>query len=175
MIRSYLDKTPIIGKNVYVDELSTIIGDVKIGDDSSIWPSAVIRGDMHSIRIGKKTSIQDCAVCHITHAGPYNPNGFPLTIGNLVTVGHQAMLHGCTIGNSCLIGIQSVVLDGAVIEDQVMLAAGSLVPPGKVLESGHLYVGSPAVKKRALTQEELEFIDYAAMNYVKLKNSYLQK
>lgn len=174
MIRSHLDKTPRIGKNVYVDEQSTIIGDVVIGSDSSIWPSAVIRGDMHSIRIGEKTSIQDGAVCHITHAGPYNPDGFPLKIGSLVTVGHQAMLHGCTLGDRCLIGIQSVVLDGAVIESQVMLAAGSLVPPGKVLESGFLYVGSPAIKKRALTQEEIEFIDYAAMNYVKLKDSYLK-
>ncbi|GGO77473.1 gamma carbonic anhydrase family protein [Marinobacterium nitratireducens] len=174
-IRSYQGKTPQLGERVFVDPSAVVLGDVEIGDDSSVWPLVVIRGDMHRIRIGHSSSIQDGSVLHITHAGPYNPDGFPLTIGNEVTVGHQAMLHGCTIGDRVLIGMGSMVMDGAVIESDVVLGAGSLVPPGKTLESGHLYVGRPAKQVRALTEKEMSFFGYTAGNYVRLKDKHLQE
>lgn len=172
-LRTYLQHQPIIGNRTYVDELAVIIGQVTIGEDSSIWPFATIRGDMHRIQIGNRTSVQDGCVLHITHAGEFNPDGFPLLIGNDVTIGHRATLHGCTIHDACLIGMGSIVLDGAMIESEVILGAGSLVPPGKVLEGGYLWVGSPVSKKRALTHEEIAYIRYSANNYVKLKNHYL--
>ena len=110
---------------------------------------------------------------HITHAGPFNPDGFPLTIGDDVTIGHKALLHGCTIGSRILIGMGTIVMDGAVIEDEVILGAGSLVPPGKVLKGGHLYVGSPAREARPLTEKERGFFRYTAANYVKLKDQHV--
>lgn len=172
-LRRFKEFTPMLGHNTFVDDSAVVIGDVKIGDDSSIWPLTVIRGDMHKIRIGSRTSIQDGSILHITHAGPFNPDGFPLIIGDEVTVGHQAMLHGCTIGNRILIGMGSTVMDGAVIEDEVILGAGSLVAPGKTLESGYLYVGRPAKQLRALTEKERSFFSYTAGNYVKLKDEHL--
>ncbi len=172
-LRPYRQHTPTLGQRVWVDPAATVIGDVSIGDDSSVWPGAVVRGDMHRIRIGARTSIQDGSVLHITHAGPFNPEGFPLTIGDDVTVGHQACLHGCTIGNRVLVGIGATVLDGAVVEDEVVIGAGTLVPPGKRLESGYLYLGSPCKQARPLKNSEREFFLYSANNYVKLKDDYL--
>lgn len=172
-LRAYQGHTPQLGERVYVDPAAVVIGDVTLGADSSVWPCAVIRGDMHRIRIGERTSIQDNTVLHITHAGPYNPDGYPVTIGNDVTVGHSATLHGCTIGDRVLIGIGSTVLDGAVVEDEVIIGAGTLVPPGKRLDSGYLYVGSPCKQARALKDSEREFFKYSASNYVKLKDTYL--
>lgn len=174
-IRPYLTNQPKIGSRTYVDEQAVIIGQVSIGEDCSIWPFASIRGDMHRIQIGDRTSVQDGCVLHITHAGEFNPHGFPLIIGNDVTIGHKAILHGCTVLDACLIGMGSIVMDGATIESEVILGAGSLVGPGKTCESGYLWVGSPAVKKRALTKEEVAFIRYSAGNYVKLKNAYLSE
>jgi carbonic anhydrase/acetyltransferase-like protein (isoleucine patch superfamily) len=171
-IRSYQGKTPKLGANVFVDESAVVIGDVEIGDDSSIWPCTVIRGDMHHIRIGSRTSIQDGSVLHITHASDFNPAGYPLHIGNEVTVGHSVCLHGCTIGNRVLVGIGSTVLDGAIVEDYVVIGAGSLVPPGKKLESGFLYMGSPVKQIRPLKESERLFFEYSANNYVQLKNTY---
>lgn len=172
-IRSFLNHTPRIAKTAYIDPASTIIGQVMIGEDSSVWPGVSIRGDMHRIEIGAQTSIQDNCVCHITHDSEHHPGGFPLTIGNEVTVGHKAMLHGCTIGDLCIIGIGAIILDGVIIEPETILAAGSIVPPGKILQSGYLYLGSPAIQKRPLTPEERAFLRYSADNYVKLKNQYL--
>ncbi|MFT0211555.1 gamma carbonic anhydrase family protein [Pseudomonas sp. F1_0610] len=172
-IRNFNNIRPHFAERVFIDQSAIIIGDVEIGADSSVWPLAVIRGDMHSIRIGERTSIQDGSVLHITHKGPYNPNGYPLMIGDDVTVGHQALLHGCTIGSRVLVGMRSTVMDGAVIEDEVVLGAGSLVPPGKRLESGFLYVGSPAKAVRPLTEKERSFFAYSAQNYVNLKDEYL--
>ncbi|MEY8264437.1 MAG: gamma carbonic anhydrase family protein, partial [Bermanella sp.] len=169
-VRSFKGMTPKLANGVFVDTSATIIGDVTLAEDCSVWPNTVIRGDMHKIKIGKRCSIQDASVLHITHASDYNPGGYPLTLGDEVTVGHMAMLHGCTIGSQVLIGMQAMVMDGAVIEDQVVLGAGSLVPPGKTLESGHLYVGRPAKRVRKLTQKELNYFSYTAGNYVKLKN-----
>ena len=172
-IRTYQGKTPSLGERVFVDASAVVIGDVEIGADSSVWPLVVIRGDMHRIRIGARTSVQDGSVLHITHAGPFNPDGFPLTIGDDVTIGHKVLLHGCTIGSRILVGMGSIVMDGAVIEDEVILGAGSLVPPGKVLESGFLYVGSPAKKARPLSDKERSFFAYTAGNYVKLKDQHI--
>jgi len=172
-IRTYQGKTPSLGERVFVDASAVVIGDVEIGADSSVWPLVTIRGDMHRIRIGARTSVQDGSVLHITHAGPFNPDGFALTIGDEVTIGHKVLLHGCTIGSRILVGMGSIVMDGAVIEDEVILGAGSLVPPGKTLESGFLYVGSPVKKARPLTDKERAFFSYTAGNYVKLKDQHI--
>ena len=172
-VRPYKSHIPTLGKGTYVDKAACVIGDVILGEDCSVWPCAVIRGDMHQITVGARTSVQDNAVLHITHASDFNPNGWPLTIGDDVTIGHGACLHGCTVGNRVLVGIGATVLDGAVIEDDVVIAAGALVPPGKTLDSGFLYVGSPAKQARPLKDSEMAFFKYSAGNYVKLKNEYL--
>lgn len=172
-IHSFRNKQPQVSQRVMIAPESYVLGDVTIGDDSSVWPGAIVRGDMHTITIGKRTSVQDGAVLHITHASDYNPNGHPLTIGNDVTIGHQACLHGCTVGSEVLIGIGSTILDGAVVEDQVIIAAGTLVPPGKRLESGFMYMGSPAKQARPLTEKERAYFKYTAGNYVKLKDEYI--
>ncbi|TQV72282.1 gamma carbonic anhydrase family protein [Aliikangiella marina] len=172
-VRSFENAHPKIGNRVFVDPTALVVGDVEIGADSSIWPMAVVRGDVHSIRIGERTSIQDGSVLHVTHAGPFDPEGHDLFIGNDVTVGHKAMIHGCSIADSCLIGMGSVVMDSAIIHSNVILGANSLVPPGRELEGGFLWVGSPARKIRPLNEEELKFFDYSAKNYVKLKDRYL--
>jgi carbonic anhydrase/acetyltransferase-like protein (isoleucine patch superfamily) len=174
-IRTYQGMTPKLGERVFVDPSAVVMGDVVLGDDVSIWPLTVIRGDMHRIRVGDRTSVQDGSVLHITHAGPYNPDGFPLIIGSDVTIGHQAMLHGCTIGNKVLVGMGAMVMDGAVVEDEVIIGAGSLVPPGKTLESGFLYVGRPVKQQRPLTEKERTFFSYTAANYVKLKDKHLEE
>ena len=174
-IRSFQNKVPSQGERVFVDPASTVIGEVTLGDDSSVWPGAVVRGDMHHIVIGARTSVQDNAVLHITHDSAFNPGGFPLTLGDDVSVGHQAMLHGCTIGDRVMIGMQTMIMDGAVVESDVMLAAGSLVSPGKRLASGWLYRGRPARAVRELTAKEIEFLPYVAGNYVKLKDQYLDE
>jgi carbonic anhydrase/acetyltransferase-like protein (isoleucine patch superfamily) len=172
-IRRYQGQAPCLGERVFVDESAVVIGDVILGDDVSVWPCVVIRGDMHRIRIGARTSVQDGSVLHITHASNYNPEGYPLTVGEDVTIGHSVCLHGCTIGNRVLIGIGSTILDGAIIEDEVVIGAGSLVPPGKRLESGFMYMGSPVKQIRPLKESEHSFFTYSANNYVKLKNAYL--
>ncbi|HLA32158.1 MAG TPA: gamma carbonic anhydrase family protein [Pseudomonas sp.] len=172
-LRTYQNIAPQLGERVFVDACAVVLGDVVIGADSSVWPLVVIRGDMHSIRIGERSSIQDGSVLHITHAGPFNPDGYPLTIGDDVTVGHKVILHGCSVGNRVLIGMGSIVMDGAVIEDEVVLGAGSLVPPGKRLVSGYLYVGSPAKQARPLSDKELSYFRYSADNYVKLKDLHI--
>lgn len=172
-MKSFRGKTPQLGDRVWVDDSAVIIGDVTIGEDSSVWPLVAIRGDMHRIRIGARTSVQDNSCLHITHASDYKPEGHPLTIGDDVTVGHMAMLHGCTIGSRVLVGMGTTILDGAVIEDEVIIGAGSLVPPGKRLETGFMYMGSPVKQIRPLNDKEIEYFQYAGLNYVKLKNEYL--
>ncbi len=172
-IRKYQQHLPQLGERVFVDASAVVIGDVELGKDSSVWPMTVIRGDMHRIRIGARTSVQDGSVLHVTHAGPFNPDGFPLIIGDEVTIGHKVTLHGCTLGNRILVGMGSIVMDGAVVEDEVIIGAGSLVPPGKRLESGYLYVGSPVKQARPLTDTERNFFSYTAGNYVKIKDQHL--
>src|SRR5882757_3304656 len=173
MIRAYRGILPTLGAGVYVDEQAALIGDVTLGDDSSMWPMAVARGDVNKISIGARSNIQDGAVLHVTHDGPYTAGGVALVIGDDVTVGHLAMLHACTIGNRVLIGMQSTVLDKVVIEDEVLLAAGSVVAPRKRLRSGYLYRGAPAVQVRALTDSERAWLKYSAEHYVRLKNHHL--
>jgi carbonic anhydrase/acetyltransferase-like protein (isoleucine patch superfamily) len=172
-IRSYKGITPEIGQRVYIDESSVLVGDIKLGDDASIWPLVAARGDVNHIHIGHRTNIQDGSVLHVTHKNAENPNGYPLIIGNDVTIGHKDMLHCCTIKERVLVLMGSIVLDGVVIEDEVMIGAGSLVPPGKVLESGYLYVGSPVKQARPLNDKERAFLQKSADNYVQNKEDYL--
>ena len=171
-IRSYQGIEPKIADGAYIDEAAVVIGKVEIGSESSVWPMAVIRGDVHEIKIGEKTSIQDGSVLHVTHDGPYCPGGRPLIIGNEVTVGHNVTLHACTIHDRVLVGMGVIVLDGAVVNSDVIIGAGTLVPPNAELESGYLYIGSPAKKLRKLSEKELEFFSYTAGTYVKLFKSY---
>ena len=173
-IRSFNGKTPTIGQAVYIDESSVLIGDITLGDNVSVWPTAVIRGDVEKVNIGDDTNVQDGAVLHVSHAGRFSEHGYPLSIGKGVTIGHKAVVHGCTVGNYCLVGIGAIIMDGAVLEDYVMLGAGSLVSPGKRLESGYLYVGAPAKQVRLLNDSEKEFLSYSAEHYVHLKDEYLK-
>lgn len=174
-IRPHQGHVPQLASHVFVDPSAVVIGQVTIGEDSSIWPLTVVRGDMHSITIGERTSVQDGSVLHITHAGPFNPDGWPLSIGDDCTIAHKVTLHGCSIGNRVLIGMGSIVMDGAVIEDDVVVGANSLVPPGKRLESGFLYMGSPAKQIRPLTEGEMDFFTYSSNNYVNLKNQHREE
>ncbi len=173
-IRKYLDITPAIAGNAFIDEMALVIGDVTIGEDASLWPMVVARGDVHSITIGARTNIQDGSILHVTSDNEFNPGGSPLVIGDDVTVGHGAILHACTIGNFSLVGMGATVLDGAIIEDHVMVGAGALVAPGKTLESGYLYVGSPARQVRLLKEKELAWLEYSSGHYVALKNSHMK-
>lgn len=172
-IRTFNKVLPKIGNSVYIDASAIVIGDVTIGDNVSIWPTTVIRGDVESISIGDDTNVQDGSVLHVTHYGKFTNRGYPLRIGKGVTIGHRAVVHACTIGDYCLIGMGAIIMDGATVEDYVMLGAGSLVPAGKKLDSGHLYVGSPAKLVRPLSDEEKEFLVYSSQHYVQLKNKYL--
>ena len=171
-IRSFEQSTPLIHSTAYVDETAVIIGDVEIGQDSSVWPLCVIRGDIQRIRIGARTSIQDGTIIHVTHDSRFCPGGQPTLIGNDVTVGHKAILHACTIEDYCLIGMGAIVMDQAVVQSRVMIGAGSVAPPGKVLDSGFLYVGSPVRAVRPLNERELEFLEYSAQNYQRLKDRH---
>lgn len=172
-VRPYENEMPRIGEKVYIDPQSAVIGKVVLGDDASVWPFAVIRGDVNHIEIGARTNIQDGAICHVTHDGPFTPGGFPLIVGDDVTVGHGAILHACTVGQGCLIGMNATVLDGAEIGDWSMIGAGSVVPPGKKVESGTLWLGNPARLLRKLSEREIEQLKYSAEHYVRLKNRYL--
>jgi carbonic anhydrase/acetyltransferase-like protein (isoleucine patch superfamily) len=171
-LRNYRGVSPVLGERVFIDECALVIGRVTMGDDSSLWPFAVARGDVNRIEIGARTNIQDGSVLHVVHDGPSLPGGLPLVIGDDVTVGHKAMLHAAHIGHRCLIGMSAVVLDGAVIEDEVMVAAGTVVPPGKRLASRGLYLGNPAKRARELTAAEIARFLYSAQHYVKLKESH---
>tara|TARA_R110000782_G_scaffold133949_2_gene226317 strand:- start:842 stop:1360 length:519 start_codon:yes stop_codon:yes gene_type:complete len=170
-IRNFKDKSPNIHPNAYVDETAVVIGDVTIGEDSSVWPMSVIRGDVNSITIGARTNIQDGSVLHESHTSEFS-SGYPLVIGDDVTVGHKALLHACTVGNMCLVGMSATVMDGAVLGDYVIIGASSLVPPGKKLESGYLYVGSPVKQVRELNENERAFLEYSAKHYAHLKDEY---
>lgn len=174
-IRPFANKSPMVDPSAYVDASAIVIGEVVIGEDSSIWPMVVIRGDINSIRIGKRTSIQDGSVIHVNHAGAFNPTGNPVLIGDEVTVGHKVTLHGCSISDRCLIGIGSIVMDDVVIEPEVVLGAGSLVPPGKILAGGYLWLGSPARKIRPLTDKEKQHLRYSANYYVELQKQHRVK
>ncbi|MGX2962183.1 gamma carbonic anhydrase family protein [Shewanella sp. FeAMO] len=172
-LRSYQGTKPKLAEGVYVDEAAVLVGDIFLDQDASVWPMVAARGDVNHIRIGKRSSVQDGTVLHVTRKSSANPEGHPLLIGDDVTIGHKAMLHGCKVGNRVLVGMGAIILDGVIIEDDVILGAGSLVPPGKVLKSGFLYIGSPAKQARPLTEAERQFLPQSADNYVRLKDEYL--
>jgi carbonic anhydrase/acetyltransferase-like protein (isoleucine patch superfamily) len=172
-VRSCREHEPVLGSRVYVDPAAVVIGRVTAGEDVSFWPMAVVRGDVNEISIGDRTNVQDGSVLHVTHDGPYSPGGIPLIVGADVTIGHNVTLHACTVGDRCLIGMSTCVLDGAVIEDEVIVGAGSLVTPGQRLETASLYRGSPARRVRTLTESDLEILRYSAAHYVRLKDEYL--
>ncbi|MGF1683460.1 gamma carbonic anhydrase family protein [Photobacterium minamisatsumaniensis] len=171
--RTFKGKAPQLGVNTYIDASAVMIGDITLDDESSIWPLVAVRGDVNHIIIGKRSNIQDGSVLHVSRATDDNPKGHPLIIGDDVTIGHKAMLHGCQLGSRILVGMGAIVLDGATINDDVIIGAGSLVPPGKTLESGFLYIGSPVKQARPLNDKERAFLPTSANNYVRLKNEYL--
>ena len=172
-IRAYKGITPKLAAGVYIDESSVLVGDIELAEDVSIWPLVAARGDVNYIRIGARTNIQDGSVLHLSRPSRGKPAGSPLIIGEDVTVGHKVMLHGCTLGNRILVGMGAIVMDDVVVEDEVIIGAGSLVPPGKRLQSGYLYVGSPVKQARPLNEAEKSFLAESAANYVILKNEYL--
>lgn len=172
-LQPYRNKTPQLGHGCYLAASAELIGDVVAGADCSFWPQVVVRGDVNGIRMGAGCNIQDGAVLHVTHDHAEQPGGHPLTLGEQVTVGHKAILHGCTIGDRVLVGMGAIVLDGAVIESDTLLGAGALVPPGKHLESGYLWLGQPVHRVRPLNDEERARLAYSAAHYVRLKNHYL--
>lgn len=166
---------PSIGNAVYIDEKAHVSGSVVLGDDVSVWPMAVIRGDVNHIQIGARSNIQDGAVLHVTHEGPWAPEGIPLILGEDITVGHGAILHGCTIGDRCLVGMGAIVMDGAELEPDSMIAAGAIVTPGTQVSSGTLWRGNPARQARELSSKEVSNQRYSALHYVRLKDLYLQQ
>jgi carbonic anhydrase/acetyltransferase-like protein (isoleucine patch superfamily) len=172
-LRPYCGVLPKLGARVYVDPAATVIGDVELGDDVSIWPGAVLRGDVERIRVGARTNVQDGAVLHVTHDGPYTPGGAPCLIGADVTIGHGAVIHACTLGDCSLVGMHATVLDGAVVGRHAFVGAGALVAPGKVVGEGELWIGNPARCVRRLGDAEIEALRYSARHYVELKDEYL--
>lgn len=173
-IRPFEDKTPRLGERVYVDAAACVIGDVELGDDASLWPGTVVRGDVNFIRIGARTNIQDGTVVHVTHEGPYTrPGGLPTLIANDVTIGHAAVIHACTIGEFALIGMKAIVLDGATVQRFGFVGAGAVIAPGKTVGEGELWLGNPAKCVRKLSEREIEQLKYSAGHYVRLKDRYL--
>ncbi|MBI3359212.1 MAG: gamma carbonic anhydrase family protein [Nitrospirae bacterium] len=168
MIHSFQGKTPKIHANIFLAPSADVIGDVEIGNDSSVWFNTVIRGDVHFIRIGERTNIQDLSILHVTR------KTHPLIIGNDVTVGHHVTLHGCTISNRVLIGMGAVLLDGAVISDDAIVGAGALITEGMTIPPFTLAIGVPAKIKRGLTEEEIAFLRKSAQNYVELAQLYIK-
>lgn len=169
MIYEFLDKKPLFNESNFIAPSADIIGDVTLGEESSVWFNATIRGDVNWIEIGKRSNIQDNACIHVTN------QSCPSSIGNQVTIGHSAMVHGCSIQDRVLVGIHATILDKAVIESDCIIAAGSLVPPGKVMPSGWLCMGSPAKPVRKLSDEEIASIVNYSDNYVKYSRAYMRK
>ena len=172
-IRAFEDNHPQLANDVYVDDMALVLGDVQVGADSSIWPFSVVRGDVNSIRIGARSNLQDNCVVHVSHDSYYLPGGHATVIGDEVTVGHQVILHGCQIGDRCLIGMGSVVMDGVVIEPETILGAGSIVTENKILEGGYVWLGRPAKRIRPITDAERKHLLYSAQHYVRLKDRHL--
>ncbi|HEU4814021.1 MAG TPA: gamma carbonic anhydrase family protein [Xanthomonadaceae bacterium] len=173
-LRPYRDKLPTVGERVYVDPAATCIGDVVLGDDVSLWPGTVVRGDVNFVRIGARTNVQDGTVVHVSHDGPHAKlGGFATHIGADVTIGHKAIIHACRIEDAVLIGMGAMLLDGVVVRKHAFVGAGALVTPGKEVGPGELWLGNPARKARMLTDAEIEALYYSAQHYVRLKDAYL--
>ena len=174
MIYNYKDLKPKIGKNVFVADSADIIGDVEIAEDCSIWFGTVIRADVHYIKIGKRVSVQDLSMVHVTHfKGDDKSTGNPTVIEDDVTIGHRVMLHGCTIKKACLIGMSATILDGAIIGEESIVGAGSLVTKNKKFPPRSLIMGSPAKVVRELTIDEIKELYASAKRYVEFKNNYI--
>lgn len=172
-LRAFEGLEPRVADGAYVDEAALVVGQVEIGEKASLWPMSVARGDVNHIVIGAGSNIQDGTVIHVTHDGPYSPGGIPTSIGRNVTVGHLCLIHACTIGDGCLIGMGSIIMDGVVLGEEAMIAAGSLVTPGKELGGGWLYRGRPARPVRELTGDEREMLRYSAQHYVALASRHV--
>ena len=173
-IRSYQGQTPRLGQRVYVDVGAHLIGDVELGDDVSLWPGTVVRGDVNYIRIGARTNVQDGSIIHVSHDGPFTrPGGYPTIIGSDVTIGHGAIVHACVIEDGCLIGMGATVLDGATIRKNGFVGAGAVIAPGKTVGERELWLGNPAKLVRVLSDRDVESLYYSATHYVKLKDRYL--
>ena len=172
-LRAFDGVWPTLGERVYVDPASTVIGDVVLGDDVSVWPGTVIRGDVNHVRIGARSNIQDGTIIHVSHHSPFNKAGLPTLIGEDVTVGHGTIIHACTIGDLCLIGMGACILDGAVIGRYGFVGAGAVVGPGKQVGEAELWLGNPARFARRLSDKEIESLHYSAAHYVRLKDRYL--
>jgi len=166
MLIKYRDKFPIVGEDTFIADSAELIGDVIVGDRSSIWFKCVLRGDLMPVRVGTETNIQDGSVLHVTH------DQWPCIVGNRVTIGHGAIIHACTVGDECLIGMGAIILDGAVVESHTLVAAGSVVRPGFRVPSGHLVAGNPAQVKRPLKTEELEGIEFSVGEYLRLSREF---
>lgn len=174
-IRPYQGQMPRLGQRVYVDVGAHLIGDVELGDDVSLWPGVVVRGDVNYIRIGARTNVQDGTIIHVSHDGPYTrPGGYPTIIGADVTIGHGAIVHACVIEDACLIGMHSTVLDGATVRKHGFVGAGAVIPPGKTVGERELWLGNPAKLVRVLSDRDVESLYYSATHYVKLKDRYLE-
>jgi carbonic anhydrase/acetyltransferase-like protein (isoleucine patch superfamily) len=173
-LRPFRGLMPRIPASAYVDPAAVVIGDVELGEDASIWPLTVARGDVNFIRIGARSNIQDNSVLHVTHDGPFTPGGYPLIIGADVTIGHGVILHACTIQDTCLIGMGARLLDGVIVKKYAFVGAGALITPGKIVGEGELWLGNPARMVRRLSDREIEQLHYSAQHYVRLKNQYLQ-
>jgi len=174
MLLRYKKWFPKFGENSWIAPNATIIGNVEIGSDCSIWFGSVIRGDVHKIRIGNRTNIQDLTMIHVTHyKNPDMSDGYPTIIGDDVTIGHRVMLHGCSIEDACLIGMNSTILDGAIISKESIIGAGALVTGNKKFPPRSLIIGSPAKMVRQLTDKEVEELYASALRYVKFKNEYI--
>ena len=172
-LRPYLGRLPTLGQRVYLDPAATVIGDVELGDDASVWPGTIIRGDVNHIRIGARSNVQDGSIVHVSHHSPYNKGGYPTLVGEGVTIGHGCIIHACSIGDYCLIGMGACILDGAVIEANAFIAAGAVIGPGKRVRSGELWAGNPARLMRQLSEKDIEGLRYSADHYVRLKDQYL--
>ncbi len=174
-IRTYQGQKPRLGQRVYVDVGAHLIGDVELGDDVSLWPGTVVRGDVNYIRIGARTNVQDGSIIHVSHDGPFTrPGGYPTIIGSDVTIGHGAIVHACVIEDGCLIGMGATVLDGATIRKNGFVGAGAVIAPGKTVGERELWLGNPAKLVRVLSDRDVESLYYSATHYVKLKDRYLE-
>jgi len=174
MLLQYKEWFPKLAKNVWIAPNATVVGNVEMGEDVSIWFGCVIRGDVHYIKIGDRTNIQDLSMIHVTHyKKPDMSDGHPTIIGNDVTIGHRVMLHGCRIEDACLIGMNATILDGAVIGKESIVGAGALVTGGKKFPPRSLILGSPAKVVRELSDKEVEELYASAKRYVEFKNEYI--
>ena len=171
----FMRETPRIGERVYIDATAVVSGSVTLGDDVSVWPMTVIRGDVNRIQIGARCNIQDGSILHVTHESSWAPEGIPLVLGDEITVGHGAILHACTIGDRCLVGMGAIVMDGAKLESDCMIAAGAVVTPGTRVPPGTLWKGNPARLSRELKDSEISNLAYSAHHYVRLKELYLER